>query len=576
MFNMHWLTFSTCVAAIAFCARGEKESADLVIYGSSPAAITAAIKATEMGLKPVVVSPERHIGGLSISGLGFTDSGNTGAIGGLARDFYRRVYRAYQKPEAWKWQKMTDFTSEGQGTKAMDHEEKAMWTFEPHIAEQVFAEWLNEHHVDVRRGEYLDREKGVTKQDGRIVSIATLSGNVYSGRYFIDATYEGDLMAAAGVPYRVGREDGSEFGEKWNGNQVGVLHHGHHFRDWKISPYKVPGDPKSGLCAEVGLSEPGVRGQGDRRVQAYCYRLCMTDDPRNRIPFAKPEGYDPDRYELLRRAYAQGYDETFWKFDRIANHKTDTNNHGPMNADYIGGSDTWPEGSYAHREKLARAHHDYEMGLFYFLSTDPGVPERVRAEMAKWGLAKDEFVDNGGWPYNIYVREGRRMVGEYVVTEHDCMAEPRHPAQGHAYGPVGMGSYSLDSHNVRRYVTAEGTVQNEGDIGVLPPGPYGIDYGAIVPKRRDCRNLLVPVAVSATHASFGSIRMEPVFMILGESAATAAALAAKDGRAVQDVPYATLAARLEADGQILHTKVDQKRVRGLYDFRQRNKKEKTK
>ena len=532
----------------------ETVTADLVIYGSSPAAVTAAIKAADMGMKPIIVSPERHIGGLSVSGLGFTDSGNTSAIGGLARDFYRRIYRAYQRPEAWKWQKMEDFKAYGQDTAAIDHKEKTMWTFEPHVAEQVFAEWLAERKVEIRRGEWLDREHGVTLKDGRIASIATLSGTVYVGRYFIDATYEGDLMAAAGVPYRVGREDCAEFGERWNGNQVGILHHWHHFRDWKVSPYKVPGDPSSGLCAEVGNSVPGVRGQGDRRVQAYCYRMCMTDDPRNRIPFVKPEGYDPDRYEILRRVYAQGFDETFVKFDRIANHKTDTNNHGPFNADYLGGSDEWPEATYERRAELAREHRNYQMGLYYFLCTDPAVPAEVREAMSKWGLAKDEFVDNGGWPYSIYVREGRRMVGEYVITEHDCMAEPRHPAQGRAYGPVGMGSYCLDSHNVRRYVTAEGYVQNEGDIGVYPKGPYGIDYGAIVPKRGTCGNLLVPVAVSATHASFGSIRMEPVFMILGESAATAAALAAKDGLAVQDVPYAVLSAHLRIDGQRLVAK----------------------
>lgn len=544
------------VVATALCVSAEEFTADLVVYGSSPAAVTAAIKATDMGLKPIIVAPAQHIGGLSVSGLGFTDSGNTSAIGGLARDFYRRVYQAYQKPEAWQWQKLSDFKEGGQGTKAINHEEKTMWTFEPHIAEQVFIDWMAERKVEVRRGEFLDREKGVAKKDGRIVSIATLSGNVYSGKYFIDATYEGDLMAAAGVPYRVGREDCAEFGEHWNGNQVGVLHHRHHFRDWKISPYKVPGDPSSGLCAEVDADGPGVRGKGDKRVQAYCYRLCMTDDPRNRIPFSKPEGYDPARYTLLARCYAKGYDETFWKFDRIANHKTDTNNHGPMNADWLGGSYEWPEATYARREELAKAHRDYQMGLYYFLANDPSIPEKVRTEMSKWGLAKDEFVENGGWPYEIYIREGRRMVGEYTMTEHDCLGDPRHPAQGKAYGSIGMGSYSLDSHNVRRYVTAEGYVQNEGDIGVKPKTPYGVDYGSIVPRKADCENLLVPVALSATHTAFGSIRMEPVFMLLGESAATAAAFAAKDGRAVQDVDYGALSARLRADGQILDLSVD--------------------
>ena len=545
---------ATAACMICAAVSAAELNADLVVYGSSPAAVSAAVKAVEMGLKTVIVSPERHIGGLSVSGLGYTDSGNTAAIGGLALQFYHRIYLAYMDPSAWRWQKMSDFKSDGQGTKAMRHEDKTMWTFEPHIAEQVFARWLEEKHVDVRRGEYLDRDGGVAKKDGRIISIRTLSCNVYSGRYFIDATYEGDLMAAAGVPYRVGREDCSEFGEKWNGNQVGVLHHTHHFRDWKVSAYKVPGDPSSGLCAEVGKSEPGVRGRGDRLVQAYCYRVCMTDEPRNKIPFAKPDGYDPARYELLARVYAKGYKETFAKFDRIANRKTDTNNHGPFNADYLGGSYDWPEASYARREELAKEHSDYQMGLYYFIANDPSVPAEVREEMSRWGLAKDEFTDNGGWPYSIYVREGRRMVGEYVMTEHDCMGTPRHTSQGRSYGSVGMGSYALDSHNVRRYVTQEGYVQNEGDIGVHPPRPYGIDYGSIIPRKADCQNLFVPVAVSATHIAFGSIRMEPVFMLLGESAATAAAIAARDSRAVQDVPYEKLAARLRSDGQVLEIK----------------------
>lgn len=537
-------------AASTYALAGEFE-ADIVIYGSSPAAVTAAVKAKDLGLGVVVVSPEMHIGGLSVSGLGYTDSGNTAAIGGLAREFYRRIYREYMRPEAWRWQRMEDFKSDGQGTKAICHEDKTMWTFEPHVAERVFAEWLGEKSIDVRRGELLDRESGVEEKERRIVSIRMLSGNVYRGRYFIDATYEGDLMAAAGVPYRVGREDCLEFGEKWNGNQVGVLHHKHHFRDWKISAYKRPGDPSSGLCAGVDASEPGVRGKGDRRVQAYCYWLCMTDDPRNRIPFTKPDGYDPMRYELLGRVYAKGYDETFWKFNRIANNKTDTNNHGPVNADFLGGSYDWPEASYLRRAELAKMHQNYQMGLYYFIANDSSVPAKIREEMSRWGLARDEFVDNGGWPYAIYVREGRRMVGAYIMTEHDCLGEPRHPAQGRSYGSVGMGSYALDSHNVRRYVTPEGYVQNEGDIGVHPKHPYGIDYGSLVPRSEDCRNLLVPVALSATHTAFGSIRMEPVFMILGESAATALAIAAKDGRSVQDVPYSDLAAHLKADGQIL-------------------------
>ena len=546
------------LAALAAAWTGSAETLrfDLVIYGGSPAAVTAAVKAKAMGLEPVIVSPDRHVGGLTVSGLGFTDSGNTATIGGLAREFYRRIYAAYEDPSSWRWQKRDTFTAEGQGTKAMKHDDRTMWTFEPHVAQQVVDAWLAEKGVAVFRDEHLDREHGVEKAVGRIRSLGMRSGRRFAGRYYVDATYEGDLMAAAGVPYHVGRESSSRYGELWNGNQPLQFHHGHHFKK-PISAYRTPGDPASGLCAEIGTSPQGVRGEGDRRVQAYCYRLCMTDCAENRIPFAKPEGYDRSRYELLGRVYAAGYGETFSKFDRIPNLKTDTNNHGPMNFDYLGGSDEWPEASDARRAELAAEHRRYQQGLLYFIANDPSVPENVRTAMSKWGLAADEFADNGGWPYHIYVREGRRLIGEYVMSERDCLKKPAHANQGTARGSIGMGSYCLDSHNVRRYVTPDGFVQNEGDIGVHPKGAYPIDYGSILPRRADCANLLVPVALSASHIAFGSIRMEPVFMILGESAATAAALAASKEAAVQDVDYETLAARLRADGQVLS--LDEKR-----------------
>ena len=530
---------------------------DVVIYGSTPAAVTAAITARRMDKSVVIVSPETHVGGLTVSGLGFTDSGNTSTIGGLAREFYRRIYSEYKKRGTWRWEDRSSFTATGQRTPAICESDRTMWTFEPHVAEKVIGDWLAEHGIDVVRGELLDRgpdgrsTNGVEKVDGRIVSFMTHSGRRYRGRQFVDATYEGDLMAAAGVPYRLGREGSSEYGEEWNGNQPLQFHHGHHFEK-KISAYRIPRDPSSGLCPEVGTSSEGVRGAGDGLVQAYCYRLCMTDCPENRIPFARPEGYDPGRYELLRRVYAAGYDETFAKFDRIPNRKTDTNNHGPFNADYIGGSGEWPEASYGRRAEIAREHRLYQEGLYYFIANDLSVPEDVRHEMSRWGLSKDEFRENGGWPYHLYVREGRRMLGEYVMTEHDCMARPPHPLQGRRKGVVAMGSYCLDSHNVRRYVTPDGWVQNEGDVGVDPAGPYPIDFGSIVPRRGACSNLIVPVALSASHIAFGSIRMEPVFFELGQAAGTAASQAIELGCAIQDVPYEKLRERLLTDGQILN------------------------
>jgi len=307
----------------------------------------------------------------------------------------------------------------------------------------------------------------------------------------------------------------------------------------------VPGDPRSGLLALVSPQPPGVRGEGDRRIQAYCYRLCLTDVPVNRIPFAKPEGYDPARYELLARVFEAGWREVFQKFDPIPNHKTDTNNHGPFSSDHIGMNYDYPEASYERRREILKEHEEYQKGWLYFIANDPRVPPDLREQMNRWGLAKDEFKDNGGWPHQIYVREARRMVGLHVMTENELLKRRPTPQ------PVGMGSYTIDSHNVQRYVTPDGFVQNEGDIGVPTKGPYEISYGTLVPKRGQCENLFVPVCVASSHIAFGSIRMEPVFMILGQSAATAAALAIDGDTSVQDVPYTRLRQRLLLDQQIL-------------------------
>ena len=520
---------------------------DLVIYGGTSAAITAAVQARRMGKTVVVVSPDEHLGGLSSGGLGFTDTGDKSVIGGLSREFYQRIWGKYDKPAAWKWQTREEYGNKGQGTPAIDGAQRTMWIFEPHVAEQVFEDLIREHGIEVHRGEWLNRTGGVRKNGARIAAITTLSGRSYAGRMFVDATYEGDLMAAAGVAYAVGREAQSTYGEKWNGIQTGVLHHRHHFGvlSAKISPYVVPDDPKSGLLPRVGAGPPGAYGQADKRIQAYCYRLCLTDHPDNRLPFPRPDGYDPRQYELLLRIFAAGWRETFQKFDPIPNRKTDTNNHGPFSTDNIGFSYDYPEASYERRREILQEHETYQKGWLYFIANDPRVPKDVQEEMRRWGLAKDEFTRSGGWPHQIYVREARRMLGTFVMTEQELLKQRPTP------DPVGMGSYTIDSHNVQRYVTADGSVQNEGDIGVPTNGPYSIAYGAMVPKRGQADNLLVPVTVSSSHIAFGSIRMEPVFMVLGQSAATAAALAIDGGTAVQDVPYARLRERLLKDGQVL-------------------------
>ncbi len=521
--------------------------ADVIIYGGTSAAVIAAVEVSQSGKSVLIVSPDKHLGGLTSGGLGYTDTGNKSVIGGLAREFYHKVWLHYNDSAAWVWQKHSEYGNKGQGTVAMDGENRTMWIFEPHVAEQVFEDFVKENNLTVYRDEWLDRENGVSKDGQQIISFKTLSGKTFKGKVFIDATYEGDLMAEAGVSYHVGRESKDTYNEQWNGVQTGVLHHQHWFKA-NISPYKIPDDPNSGVLPRISTEPPGEYGAGDDKIQAYCFRMCMTNHDENRLPFPKPTNYDPNQYELLLRVFETGRTDWFNKFDPIPNKKTDTNNHGPFSSDNIGMNYDYPEGSYERRREIIQKHKDYQMGLLWFVANDPRVPEPIRTEMASWGLAKDEFTDNDNWPHQLYIREARRMIGEYVTTENDVLLKREVPK------PVGMGSYAMDSHNVQRYITPEGFVQNEGDIGVHPPGPYSISYGSLTPKPEECTNLLVPVCVSSSHIAFGSIRMEPVFMILGQSAAIAAVMAIDGNQAVQEVPYAELEERLLAKKQVL-TKV---------------------
>ena len=543
---MNWMKMAVAGLLVA-TARAATLEADVVVYGGTSAGVTAAVQAKKMGRSVVIVCPDKHLGGLSSGGLGFTDTGDKAVIGGLAREFYHRVWLHYDQPEAWTQQKREEYGNKGQGTPAIDGAERTMWIFEPHVAEQIFEDFIKENQIPVYRDEWLDRAKGVTKDGARITAITMLSGKTFAGKMFIDATYEGDLMATAGVEFTVGREAQSKYNEKWNGVQVGVLHHRHNFGavKAKLSPYVVPGDPASGVLPLISTQPPGIYGAGDDKVQAYCFRMCLTDRPENRIAFPKPAGYDPQRYELLARIYAAGWRETFEKFDPIPNHKTDTNNHGPLSTDNIGANYAYPNGDYATRARIVQEHQAYQQGWLYFIAHDPRVPAKVQAEMQRWGLPQDEFKDNGGWSHQLYIREARRMIGRYVMTENELLKRRPTPES------VGMGSYGMDSHNVQRYITPEGYVQNEGDIGVSTKGPYAIAFGALVPQAGQADNLLVPVCVSSSHIAYGSIRMEPVFMILGQSAATAACLALDGGTTVQDVSYDKLRARLLADKQVL-------------------------
>jgi len=518
--------------------------ADVIVYGGTSSAVTTAVQVARMGKTVIIVSPDKHLGGLSSSGLGYTDTGNKEVIGGMAREFYQLIYQHYHKPEAWKWQKQSEYGNKGQGSPAIDGEKRTMWIFEPHAAEEAFETMIRENEITVYRDEYLDRENGVIMKDGEIISLQTLNGKIFKGAIFIDATYEGDLMAAAGVEFTVGREANSQYNEEWNGVQKGVFHHGHYFKD-NIDPYKIPGDPSSGLLPRISKETPGDNGTADNKIQAYCFRLCLTKLPENRVPISKPEGYDSTQYELLVRLADTRWDEFFGKYDPIPNFKTDVNNHGPLSFDNIGMNWDYPEASYERRKEIIKEHELYQKGLLYFMATDPRLPLKVRDTMNQWGFAKDEFTDNGYWPYNIYVRESRRMIGEYVMTENDVLCKRKVPES------IGMGSYTMDSHNIQRYVTPEGYVQNEGDLGIETTKPYQIDLGSILPKNEQCGNLLVPVCVSCSHVAFGSIRMEPVFMILGQSAGTIASMAIDKKKSIYDLTYDEIKTRLVSDGQIL-------------------------
>ncbi len=509
---------------------------DVVVYGGTSAGVSAAVQAKRMGKTVIIVGPDKHLGGLTAGGLGWTDSGRKEAVGGISREFYRRVKNHYDKAGAWIYQKSEEYSR-------YRREDDAMWVFEPHIAEQAFEELVAEYKIPVHRDQWLKRKEGVTKEGSRIVSITMLRGKTYRGRIFIDATYEGDLMAGAGVSYHVGREGNDAYGETLNGVQTRNAT-SHQFEK-PVDPYIKPGDPAGGLLPRIHAGSPGREGQGDHRIQAYNFRMCLTKVPENRVTFPKPDDYDPMQYELLARYLDKGWRAIFVKFDPAPNAKTDTNNHGAFSTDNIGMNYDYPEGSYERRREILKEHEDYQKGLMWFLAYDQRVPADVREKMSKWGLAKDEFTDNGYWPHQIYVREARRMISDFVTTELHLRRIKPTPK------PVGMGSYNMDSHNVQRYVDEAGCARNEGDIQINPGGPYPISYGALVPKASECTNLLVPVCVSSSHIAYGSIRMEPVFMVLGQSAATAAVLAIDDNINVQNVDYSKLRARLLADGQVL-------------------------
>jgi hypothetical protein len=531
------------ISVIGLCATGAAFAAepavDVVVYGGTSGGVAAAVQAARMGKSVLLIEPGQHLGGLTSGGLGRTDIGNKGAIGGIAREFYQRIHRYYENPAAWQHETFEEYKASRRGMV----DEDTMWGFEPHVAEAVYRSMLDEAKVPVLLGQRLDLKSGVSKEGTRITTLILESGKTVRGRMFIDASYEGDLLAKAGVSYAVGRESNAQYDETLNGVQVHKATK-HQFNK-PVDPYLNAGDPASGLLPGVHAGSPGDEGAADRRVQAYNFRMCLTDVPENRLPIPKPAGYDPLRYELLLRYIEAGWADVLGNHAPMPNRKTDTNNHGAFSTDHIGMNYDYPEADYATREKIVADHRDYQIGLMWTLANSPRVPEKLREQIARWGLAKDEFGDAGNWPHQLYVREARRMIGVYVMTEHNCRG------QCVAEDPVGLGAYGMDSHNTQRYVDESGHARNEGDVQVGGFSPYPVSYRAIVPRRSECSNLLVPVCLSATHIAYGSIRMEPVFMVLGQSAATAAVQAIDAGGDVQAIDYPRLQERLLADKQVL-------------------------
>jgi len=538
---------------------------DLVIYGATSAGISAAIQGSRMDKKVVLIEPSGRIGGLTSGGLGQTDIGNKQAIGGLSREFYQNIKQYYQQSENWIWQKRETYRDGGQ-TQTSGNED-AMWTFEPSAALKVYKAMLSkEANITLVYKQQLNRKNGVIKLKESIKSIQMETGEVYSGKMFIDCTYEGDLMAAAGVSYTVGRESNSQYGESLNGVQANKLGlslrktvslngYYHNFIE-SVDPYIVKGNSQSGFLPFINKDKPGIDGMADHKIQAYCYRMTLTDHPENRTPFLKPEGYNDMDYELLFRNYeaADGlvnkmynYGDPLvpWINSDMPNRKTDTNNQKGFSTDFIGQNYAYPEATYEERLNIADRHKKYQQGLMWSLAYHPRVPKEVRDVVSKWGMCKDEFENGDGWSGQLYIREARRMISDYVMSQKNC--EQFEVVQD----PVGMGAYGMDSHNVQRYVDLNGFVKNEGNVEAHVPSPFPISYKSIVPKKTEATNLFVPVCLSASHIAFGSIRMEPVFMVLGQSAAIAACLAMNKNYHSQELPYQELKEMLIKYAQVL-------------------------
>lgn len=538
-------SFLLLAAALLAPASAAPLPYDIVVYGGSSGGVTAAVQAARSGKSVVLVSPTAHLGGLTTSGLGWTDLGKSSILGGISREFYHRVYLHYQQGGAWNWQTHASFENSGQGGPAFNDTLEIGSVFEPKVAEEVFKQLIAEQHVTVITGR-LDLTKGVAMNGSKIDHIRLEDGREYGGKMFIDASYEGDLLPGAGVSFTVGREANATYGETVNGIQATAATK-NQLRDG-VDPYVTPGNPASGLLPGVEASSGGADGSADARLQAYCFRMVLTDVAANRVAVVKPPGYKEADYELLFRSITAGQTSGFFKLDLMPNRKTDSNNTGGISTDYIGknfgpGWD-WTTLNHQQRDALAKQHENWQRGMLWTLQNSPRVPQSIRDAYAKWGLPADEFTDNGNWPWQLYVREARRMVSDYIMTQKHCTGAVVAPDS------IGLAAYSMDSHHVQRHVK-NGMVKNEGDVQLSVSNPYPVSYKSIVPKLGQCTNLLVPWSLSASHMAFGSIRMEPVFMALSQSSAIAASLAIDRNLAVQGVPYAQLRPLLLAAGEVL-------------------------
>ena len=506
-------------------AAAADQPADIVVYGATASGVMTAYSAAKQGLHVVLLDPGAHVGGMVTGGLSATDLGHFQIIGGYARDFYMQAAAHYGKHD-------------------LDSGEK--WLSEPHVDEAIFLQMLADAGVDLRLNERIQEHDGVRRSGAKLIALITEDGKQWPAKVFADCSYEGDLMAESGVTYTWGRESSADYGEALAGVRANTPKH--QFL-WHVSPY----DDNHRLLPEVSPGPLAAPGSGDKKVQSYNFRLILSHDPKNQVPFSKPAGYDPSQFALLQR-YLSQFQEHMGRAPKftdvtnavmIPNSKGDFNNQGPFSTDYIGHSWTYPYASFAEREKIRQQHLLYTQSFFYFISHDPSVPQSLRDDVNRWGLAADEFADTDHWPRQLYIREGRRMIGEYVMRQSDLDTNRTKPDS------VGMGSYNSDSHNIQRVATPDGSVQNEGDVQV-PVEPYEIAYRIMTPKQAEAVNLLVPVCFSATHASYSSIRMEPQYMILGQAAGTAAALAVRLKLPVQNVPIEKLQSILTLHHAVLH------------------------